>query len=66
MPDEELEALGTGALRKAVVDGNLQEGSFLSGQIAAMVKEEQPAADIIREVMEGAEPVLQGALKWVK
>lgn len=64
--DEELEALGTGALRKAVVDGNLQEGSFLSGQIAAMVKKEQPAAEIIREVMEGAEPVLQGALKWVK
>lgn len=66
VPDEELEALGTGALRKAVVDGNLQEGSFLSGQIAAMVKEEQPAAEIIREVMDGAEPVLQGALKWVK
>ena len=64
--DDELNAFGTGALRKAVVDGNLQEGSFLSGQIAAMVKKEQPAAEIIREVMEGAEPVLKGALKWVK
>lgn len=65
-PDEVLEELGTGALRRAVVDGDIQNGCFLSGQVAAFVKEEQPAADIIREVMEGAEPVLKGALKWVK
>ena len=65
-PEEQLEAMGVGSLRKAVVDGNLQEGTFLSGQVAAMVKKEQPAAEIIREVMEGAEPVLKGTLKWVK
>ena len=66
MDDEALEALGTGALRKAVVEGDLEEGCFLSGQVAAMVKQVQPAADIVREVMEGAEPVLKGATKWVK
>ena len=64
--EEELEALGTGALRKAVQDGNLEEGSFLSGQVAAMVKKIQPAAEIVKEVMEGAEPILLGASKWVK
>ena len=66
MPDDELEALGTGALRLAVQEGDLQKGCFLSGQIAAMVKREQPAADIVREIMEEAETVLKGAAKWVR
>ncbi|MGI6279801.1 MAG: enoyl-[acyl-carrier-protein] reductase FabK [Acutalibacteraceae bacterium] len=66
MPDEQLEALGTGALRIAVQEGDEQRGCFLSGQIAAMVKKEQPAAEIIKEVMEEAEPILLEAAKWVK
>ena len=64
--DDDLEALGTGALRLAVQEGDLENGCFLSGQIAAMVKQIQPAADIIRDVMEGAEEVLKGAGKWVR
>lgn len=64
--DETLEAMGTGALRKAVENGDLEEGCFLSGQVAAMVHKVQPAAEIVREVIEGAEPVLKGATKWVK
>ena len=66
MDDEALEALGTGALRKAVVEGDLEEGCVLSGQAAAMVHKIQPAAEIVREVMEEAEPVLKGATKWVR
>ena len=66
MPDDELEALGAGALRRAVQEGDNQNGCFLAGQVAAMVKKEQPAAEIIKEVMEQAEPVLLGASKWVK
>ena len=66
MPDDELEQLGVGALRKAVQDGNLEEGCFLSGQIAAMVTKVEPAADIVRSVVEEAEPILRGAAKWVK
>lgn len=66
MPDEELEALGTGALRLAVKEGDSEKGCFLAGQIAAMVKKEQPAAEIVREVIEEAEPILLGASKWVK
>lgn len=64
--DEELEAMTTGALRKAVQEGDVQNGCFLAGQIAAMVKKEQPAAEIIREVMQGAEPILKGAAQWIK
>ena len=66
MPDDELEALGVGALRKAVQEGDLQKGCFLSGQIAAMVHQEQPAAEIVRSVIEEAEPLLLGASKWVR
>lgn len=66
MPDEDLEALGVGALRLAVKEGDVKNGCFLSGQCAAMVSKVEPAADIIRNVMEGAEEVLRGAAKWVE
>ncbi|MBQ2825109.1 MAG: enoyl-[Clostridia bacterium] len=66
MPDEELENLAIGALRLAVQEGNNEKGCFLSGQCAAMVKKEQSAAEIVKEIMEEAEPILRGAEKWVK
>ena len=66
MPDEELEALGVGKLRMAVQEGDAENGCFLSGQIAAMVNREQPAADIVREVVEEAEVVLRRANTWVE
>ena len=65
MPDDELEALATGALRLAVQEGDFEKGCFLSGQIASMVNKEQPAAEIIKEVMEEAEPILLSASKSV-
>ncbi len=65
MPDEELEQLAVGALRLAVQEGDNDRGCFLAGQIAAMVNKQEPAAEIIRDVMEGCEAVLKGASKWV-
>ena len=66
MPDEELEQLAVGALRLAVQEGDLEKGCFLAGQVAAMVKREQPAAEIVKEIMEQAETVLKGASKWAE
>ncbi len=66
MPDEELEAFAAGALRIAVKDGDNEKGCFLSGQIAAIVNKEQPAAEIVKEVMDEAEPILMRASQWVK
>lgn len=63
---EELAELGTGALRKAAKDGNYDEGSFLCGQIAGMVKERESAETIVNDLVTGAEQVLLGAAKWVK
>jgi enoyl-[acyl-carrier protein] reductase II len=64
--DDELEQMGVGALRLAVQEGDLNRGSFLCGQIAAMVDKIQPAAEIVRDVIEGAEPILKGASQWVR
>ncbi|WP_458862485.1 enoyl-[acyl-carrier-protein] reductase FabK [Acidaminobacterium chupaoyuni] len=66
MADEELEALGAGSLRLAVQEGDKEKGCFLSGQIAALVNKEQPAAEIISEVIAEAQPLLLGAAQWVK
>lgn len=64
--DEELEALGGGALRLAAKEGDTENGCFMSGQIAALVKKIEPAADIVRSVIEEAEPILKGAAKWTE
>ena len=56
--DEDLEAMAVGTLRAAVVDGDPKKGCFLAGQIAGMVNKEQPAAEMIAEIMAGAEALL--------
>ncbi len=66
MPDDQLEALAVGALRKAVKDGDSENGCFLAGQVASAVNKVEKAADIVRSVIEEAEPILKGAAKWVR
>ncbi len=56
----EIEHFWAGALRRAVIDGDVENGSIMAGQSVGMVKEEQPAADIIRQLMEEAEAALSG------
>ena len=48
---EELEKLTLGSLRKAVVEGDVVDGTLMAGQIAGLVKEEQTCAQIIEEIM---------------
>lgn len=48
---EALEELGKGALREAVVNGDIVQGAVMAGQIAGMVKKEQTAKAIIDEMM---------------
>lgn len=64
--NEELEAFGAGSLRAAAVLGDEKKGSFMSGQIAALVNKEQPVAEIIREIFAEAEEVLRGGTKCIK
>lgn len=64
--DEELEKMGLGVLRSAARGGDVSTGCVIAGQVAAMVKKEQPAKEIIEEMFTQAEDVLGGAMKWVK
>ena len=66
LTNEEIEEFGAGSLRKAAVEGDMENGSIMAGQIAALVKEEQPAAQIIRQMFAQAEQLLAEAAKWVK
>ena len=61
--EEELEKLGIGRLRAAVVEGDVQMGSLMAGQVAAMVQKIQPAAEIIEEIMAEAHKVLEQSLR---
>ena len=54
---EEILAFGTGALRKAVKEGDTN-GSYMAGECAGMVKKIEPAKDIIEDLIGGAEKLL--------
>ena len=47
----EIEHFWAGALRRAVVDGDVENGSLMAGQSVGMVSREQPAAEIVQELM---------------
>ncbi|MCR9179786.1 NAD(P)H-dependent flavin oxidoreductase [Erythrobacter sanguineus] len=54
----QIEHFWAGALRRAVIDGDVENGSVMAGQSVGMVKSEEPAADIIAELMTQCEAAL--------
>ena len=56
---EELELLTLGALRKAVVDGDVKNGTVMAGQIAGLIKKEQTCREIIKELIDGMSNVIE-------
>ncbi|WIK66470.1 MULTISPECIES: enoyl-[acyl-carrier-protein] reductase FabK [Globicatella] len=54
-----LEDLGRGALRRAVVEGDVNTGSMMAGQIAGLIKKEQSCQEIIEEYVNEAKAVFQ-------
>ncbi len=63
--NEELEKYGTGALWRAVKQGDMVTGCIMAGQAAALVKETMPAAEIMRTMCQETEMLLNGAATWV-
>lgn len=49
-PIERIEELGRGALRKAVKDGDIENGSLMAGQISGLINKRQSAKEIIEEM----------------
>lgn len=65
----EIEHFWAGALKKAVIDGDIENGSVMAGQSVGMVSKEQPTAEIIAELVEQAvaaidqrQPALEAAV----
>ena len=61
IPEGELRAFGTGSLRKAVFEGDLAGGSFLAGEVAGLIVRRETAADIVNDIIGGAERLLASA-----
>jgi enoyl-[acyl-carrier protein] reductase II len=53
-----IEHYWAGALRRAVIDGDIENGSLMAGQSVGMVKQEEPVAEIIATLMEECEAAL--------
>ena len=61
---EELEYLALGALRKAVIEGNVNEGSVMSGQIAGLIREELTCEQVMQKLVTEADALLSGG--WMQ
>ena len=58
---EELEVMTLGSLRRAVVEGDVKEGSLMAGQIAGLLNKRQTCKEIIEEMMTEAVDVMEEA-----
>ncbi len=59
---EELESMTVGTLRKAVVEGDVMDGTVMAGQIAGMIKEEKSCREIVEGIMRQAEELMGRAV----
>ncbi len=57
-PPEEFESLAVGGLRRAVYEGDLEGGSLMAGQVAGLIHEIKPVAEIIEEMVREAAEIL--------
>ena len=57
---EELEYLTLGGLRKAVVEGDVKQGSIMAGQIAGLIREELSCREILEGITREAKRLLKG------
>jgi enoyl-[acyl-carrier protein] reductase II len=55
----EIEHFWAGALRRAVIDGDVENGSLMAGQSVGMVKSEEPVAEILAQLIREADRALQ-------
>jgi len=58
VPPEDLEAFGAGKLRRGLIDGEMDEGSLMAGQISGLIKDIKPAREIIEDIMAEAREIL--------
>ena len=59
---DEIEELGIGSLKDAVIDGEVDEGTVMAGQISGMISAVEPAAEIIKSIINETEEVIEQRL----
>jgi enoyl-[acyl-carrier protein] reductase II len=55
----QIEHYWAGALRRAVIDGDIEGGSLMAGQSVGMVTKEEPVSEIIAQLMDEAAVALE-------
>lgn len=63
---EEVEELGSGKLRDAVIDGDVDQGSVMAGQISGMISEIKSVKEIVDEIIEEAEATIKNSYSLVE
>jgi len=63
---EEVEELGSGKLRDAVIDGDVDQGSVMAGQISGMISEIKSVREIVDEIIEEAEVTIKNSHSLLK
>ena len=58
-PKEEIEELGIGRLKRAVIDGDVDEGTVMAGQVAGMITKIELASEIIGDIIDSAEDIMK-------
>lgn len=66
IPIEELFQLGVGKMRQGMIDGDIEEGTLLAGQIAGMIKEIKPVKAIIEEIAAEAKAIITQLSNYTK
>jgi enoyl-[acyl-carrier protein] reductase II len=62
----EIEHFWAGALRRAVIDGDIENGSVMAGQSVGMVTAERTVAEIIQELVDQAVAALLARMQWAR
>ena len=62
-PEDILGMIGPGRTEMASLDGDVKDGSVMSGQIAGMIKEIKSVQEVFDELLSGIEPVINGIKK---
>jgi enoyl-[acyl-carrier protein] reductase II len=61
---EELEMFDRGRMYLGLIEGDIEEGSLLAGQIAAFISDIKPVKDIIEDIVTEAETVISGICRY--
>ncbi|MEJ2739558.1 MAG: nitronate monooxygenase, partial [Dehalococcoidia bacterium] len=64
IPAEKMEEFGMGRLYSGVIQGNIEEGSLMAGQISGYIKDIKPVKEIIENIMSEAETIIEKLAKY--